>query len=213
MFLQQALRAASLRQIPDIDHIDKQVFQNMAIPGQFTPFLIIICYNAALIAQPPRGGIAFFVEHTAYSFKADPFSSEFKDLDYDWSDLMINYQSAPIIFILQIAIWSIIANVITAQPLILHGRTDLFGYVLCVHIVDQIFKSGGELFTGISGAAVIIVADGNKAYAEERKDAFQIFSGLYIVSAKARKVLHNDAVDSPFPHIFDHSMKCGTLKS
>ena len=46
----QALRAASLRQIPDIDHIDKQVFQNMAIPGQFTPFLIIICYNAALIA-------------------------------------------------------------------------------------------------------------------------------------------------------------------
>ena len=125
---------------------------------------------------------------------------------------MIDHQSAPIIFILQIAIWSIIADVITAQPLILHGRTDLFGYVLCVHIVDQIFKSGGELFTGISGAAVIIVADGNKAYAEERKDAFQIFSGLHIVSAKAGKVLHNDAIDSPFPNILDHSMKRRTLK-
>ena len=98
---------------------------------------------------------------------------------------MIDHQSAPIIFILQIAVWSIIADVITAQPLILHCRADLFGYVLCVHIIDQIFKSGGELFAGIGRAAVIIVADGNKAYAEERKDAFQIFTGLHIVSAKA----------------------------
>ena len=125
---------------------------------------------------------------------------------------MIDYQSAPIIFILQIAIRSIIADVIAAQPLILYCRADLFGYVLCVHIVDQVFKSSGELFTGVGRAAVIIVADGNKAYAEERKDAFQIFSGLYIVSAKAGKVLHNDAIDSPFPHILDHSIKCGTLK-
>ena len=125
---------------------------------------------------------------------------------------MIDHQAAPIIFILQIAIWSIIADVITAQPLILHGRADLFGYVLCVHIIDQIFKSGGELFTGIGRAAVIIVADGNKAYAEERKDAFQIFTGLHIVSAKAGKVLHKDAIDPSFPHILDHSMKRGTLK-
>ena len=86
----------------------------MAIPGQFTPFFIIICYNAALITQPTRGGIAFFVEYTAYGIKSSPFSPEFKDLDYDWSDLMIDYQSAPIIFILQIAVWSIIADVITA---------------------------------------------------------------------------------------------------
>ena len=125
---------------------------------------------------------------------------------------MIDYQAAPIIFILQIAIWSIISDVITAQPLILHCRTDLFGYVLCVHIVNQIFKSGGKLFTGIGRAAVIIVADGNKAYAEERKDAFQIFSGLHIVSAKTGKVLHNDAIDLSFPHILDHSIKCRTLK-
>lgn len=80
---------------------------------------------------------------------------------------MIDHQSAPIIFILQIAVWSIIADVITAQPLILHCRANLFGYVLCVHIIDQIFKSGGELFAGIGRDAVIIVADGNKAYAEE----------------------------------------------
>ena len=125
---------------------------------------------------------------------------------------MIDHQSAPIIFILQIAIWSIISDVITAQPLILHGRTNLFGYVLCVHIVDQIFKSSGEFFTGVGRAAVIIVADRNKADAKERKDAFQIFTGLHIVSAKAGKVLHNDAIDSSFPHILDHSMKCRTLE-
>ena len=125
---------------------------------------------------------------------------------------MIDYQSAPIIFIFQIAIRSIIADVITVQPLVLHGRANLFGYVLCVHIVDQVFKSGGELFTGIGGAAVIIVADGNKAYPEKRENALQIFSGLHIVSAQAGKVLYKDAIDSSFPHILDHSIKCGALE-
>lgn len=79
-------------------------------------------------------------------------------------------------------------------------------------VLDQIFKSSGELFTGVGRAAVIIIADGNKAYTEERKDALQIFSGLHIVSAQAGKVLHNDAIDPSFPHILDHSMKCRALK-
>ena len=60
--------------------------------------------------------------------------------------------------------------------------------------------------------AVIAVVDGYEANAHEGKGAFQIVSGLDIVTRKAGEVLDADQIDFPALHFFHHGGELRTLE-
>ncbi len=82
---------------------------------------------------------------------------------------------------------------------------DFYGNVTAVRLVYQIFK-GNQQTIHLSAfvLAVIIVVNGDKAYAKKRKNPFYVFPRLQIIPSEAGQVLHHDAINPSGSYLLHH---------
>ena len=81
-------------------------------------------------------------------------------------------------------------------------RLDFLGQVFRVHLVDHALDWHQHPVTALAVQAVIIIIDGDKSYAEQRKHLFQILACFHEIAAQTREVLYHDAVDFPLLQCF-----------
>ena len=210
--LVQAGTSLALGQVSDVDHVQKQILQHMAIPGQFAALLVIVGDDPSLETKPPGRGIALFVQCAAQAFDADAGGPQLEYLFYDGCNFWINDEAAGVFGISQISIRLIGTDKVSAPPLCLHSGTDLSGNILCVGIVHQVLQGCRQLVRSVDTAAVIIVVDRNETNAQKWEYPFQIITGLNIVTAQSRQILRNDAVDLALAGIIHHALEGRSVK-
>ena len=83
-------------------------------------------------------------------------------------------------------------------------RNGFSGDILAVGSIDDIFERDNiPVAAALRGQRIEVVVDGNEPNAKKRENPFQILAGFQIVSAKARQVLDDDAVNparADLPH-------------
>ncbi len=79
----------------------------------------------------------------------------------------------------------------------------LDGHILAVILVDEVLESHVHAAgVALMMVAVVIIADGDEARMEQRKDPFHEIAGFDAVAPKAGEILDDDAVDFVGPHHF-----------
>ena len=92
-----------------------------------------------------------------------------------------------------------------------HGCMDFSGDIARILFVEDVLYRQ-QYVIGMF-LTVDTVGDSDKAYAHLRKTAFQISSGIDIITSKPREVFHRDTVYLPAPDIHEHLLKGGPFKS
>ena len=129
--------------------------------------------------------------------------------NYHIADFLI--QNQMILLILFVAEWN---RGIDFSPRFLRAkaRLDLLGQVFRVHLIDHALDRHQHPVPALSAQAVIIIIDGDKSYAEQRKHLFQILACFHEIAAQSREVLYHDAVDFPLLQRFQQPFKFRAIK-
>ena len=92
------------------------------------------------------------------------------------------------------------------------ARLDLLGQVFRVHLIDHALDRHQHPIPVLAVQAVIVIVDGYKSYAEQRKHLFQILTCFHEIAAQTREVLYHDAVDFPLLQCFQQPLKFRAIK-
>ena len=111
-----------------------------------------------------------------------------------------------------IAIRGIVSDCIACFFLALQRSPYLFGYVFRVHCVDHIPNRESQTFHVLFARTVKVVGNCNQPDPQKREHCFDIIPRFQIVTTKARKVFHHNALDFLLPHIVHQAGKCRPLK-
>ena len=79
--------------------------------------------------------------------------------------------------------------------------------------IKDILERNDKLVRSVfSTETVIVVVDGNEPHAQKGKYLLDVFACVQIISSKAQKIFHNDAVGSSGLYILQHLLETRTIK-
>ena len=91
-------------------------------------------------------------------------------------------------------------------------RLDFLGQILRVHFIDHALDRHQHPVPALAVQAVIIIIDGDKSYAEQRKHLFQILTCFHKITAQSGEILYHDTVDFPLLQCFQQPLKFRAIK-
>ena len=105
------------------------------------------------------------------------------------------------------------AEVFSALALDLKLAPNLDGYVPAVSLVYQVFEGNHQIVGAAAFAlTVIVVVDGNKADAKERKNLLNVFPGVQVIASEPAQILHDHAVGPALPDVVQHFLEGWSFK-
>ncbi len=126
---------------------------------------------------------------------------------------VVNYKLTAVGFVLAIAVRRERAYEFALSAAYIERTAHLYGNIAAILVVDYIFERNDYIVDrGGACNAVDLVVDGDKTDAEKRKNRFQILARLYIVSAEARQILYDNAVDFFVCRVLYHTLKVGAVE-
>ena len=152
--------------------------------------------------------VPLFVEHSGYICDPHTAYRSFKYFSDNRCCLRINHQLMIILRIFHKPEWHMTANIFSAFHLRTFSCCDLYRKVFAVIVIYNILhhyieSTGGSLVV----QTIVMIIDGDEPNAQKRKNTLQIITQFNIITAKTRKVLHNDTVDGSALNLFQQSLK------
>ena len=139
--------------------------------------------------------------------------SRLKDTLDNLSGVRIDCQSISLCRVHSVSERSIAANILALLHHLNFGRCRFDGKIFAICGINDAthhnLKTSGCAFVIL---AVISIIDGNEPDTHKREGAFQIVSGLDIITRKAGKILDDDQVDLAVAHLFHHCCELRALK-
>ena len=91
-------------------------------------------------------------------------------------------------------------------------RLNFLGQIFRVHFIDHALDRHQHPVPTLAVQAVIIIIDGDKPYAEQRKHLFQILTSFHEITTQPGEILYYDAVDFPLLQCFQQPLKFRAVK-
>ena len=139
------------------------------------------------------------VEPASNLYHADTLRAPFENLTDGRSRFLIDNKVVFVIGIFAVPIGCPRSDELATLLFNVKCRCGFLGYIFTVNLVDEIFQRHDISVLGsLCGQRIKIIVDGDEANTEEWENAFQIVSGLLVVTTEAGQVFDDDAVHTPF---------------